>query len=161
MHESEKGFTACLILWGDLPILLWAYAHNYQECPMARPVKQRYIGSLPQVTQFKPRGIPVFELEILTLSCDEFEAIRLADLSDDAQEEAAAKMNVSRQTFGRILERAHRIIADAIVNGKAINIGGGVAVPAKRQRVHCRHCRRAWQVPSGAMNEFTCPRCRR
>ena len=34
-------------------------------------------------------------------------------------------MNVSRPTFGRIITSAHKKIADALVNGKAIKISGG------------------------------------
>jgi len=63
------------------------------------------------------------EIEILTL--DEFEAIRLADLDGLYQEQAADKMKVSRQTFGRIIESAHRKIATALVKGKALKIEGG------------------------------------
>lgn len=56
------------------------------------------------------------------LSMDEFEALRLADLHGDYQEVAAEKMKVSRQTFGRILAEAHRKVADALINAKAIKI---------------------------------------
>jgi hypothetical protein len=56
---------------------------------------------------------------------DELEAIRLADLEGMYQEDAAKKMNISRQTFGRIIESAHRKIADALTNGKALLIEGG------------------------------------
>jgi len=59
------------------------------------------------------------------LSIDELEAIRLADLHHLYQEEAAKQMNVSRQTFGRILDAAHAKVADALVNGKALSIQGG------------------------------------
>jgi predicted DNA-binding protein (UPF0251 family) len=53
---------------------------------------------------------------------DEVEAIRLADLEDLYQEQAAKKMNISRQTFGNIIHSAHKKIADAIINGKALQI---------------------------------------
>jgi len=56
---------------------------------------------------------------------DELEAIRLADLHGLYQEDAAKQMNVSRQTLGRILESAHKKIADTLVNGKALLIEGG------------------------------------
>jgi len=35
-------------------------------------------------------------------------------------------MNISRQTFGRIVESARKKIADALVNGKALSIEGGI-----------------------------------
>ena len=52
------------------------------------------------------------------------EAIRLADLSDLYQEDAAKKMNISRQTFGNIIRLAHKKIADALLNAKALKIEG-------------------------------------
>ena len=64
-------------------------------------------------------------LQQVSLSVDELEAIRLADLEGLYQEQAAQQMNVSRQTFGRILEAAHKKVADALVNGKALSIEGG------------------------------------
>ena len=72
-------------------------------------------------------------LQQVDLTVDEFEAIRLADLERLYQEEAAQRMNVSRQTFGRILDAAHAKVADALVNGKALSIQGGpiqIATPA-------------------------------
>ena len=61
-------------------------------------------------------------MDEVVLELDEFEALRLADHESMYQEEAAKQMGISRQTFGRIIESAHRKIADALVNGKAIKI---------------------------------------
>jgi predicted DNA-binding protein (UPF0251 family) len=80
---------------------------------------------MPQASYYKPRGIPLSVLQHVNLTFDELEAIRLADLEGMYQEEAAEKMNISRQTFGRIIESAHKKIADALVNGKALSIDGG------------------------------------
>jgi predicted DNA-binding protein (UPF0251 family) len=60
--------------------------------------------------------------ELIVLEPDEVEALRLADLEGLYQEQAASSMGVSRQTFGRILERAHKKVADAVVHGKALKI---------------------------------------
>jgi predicted DNA-binding protein (UPF0251 family) len=65
------------------------------------------------------------DMEEIVLSLDEFEAVRLADYEQLYQEDAAAKMNISRQTFGRIIEAAHKKIADVLMNGKALKIEGG------------------------------------
>ncbi len=70
--------------------------------------------------------MPVDILEEVNLTLDEFEAIRLADLEGLYQEDAAKKMNISRQTFGNIIESAHKKIADSIVNAKALKIKGGI-----------------------------------
>jgi predicted DNA-binding protein (UPF0251 family) len=92
---------------------------------MARPPKTRIIDCLPDATYFKPRGIPLCELEEVVLSADEVEALRLADIECLYQENAAGCMCVSRQTFGNILRAAHRKVADAVVNSKALKIEGG------------------------------------
>jgi len=92
---------------------------------MPRPKNFRRVACLPQATYYKPRGIPLAGLECVTLTVDEVEAVRLADEQGLYQEQAAEKMNVSRQTFGRILESAHKKIAHALVNGKALSIEGG------------------------------------
>jgi len=59
------------------------------------------------------------------LTIDEFEAIRLSCLNGLRQEDAAKKMKISRPTFSRIETSAHRKIADALVNIKALRIEGG------------------------------------
>ena len=100
---------------------------------MPRPRQCRRVAQLPQATYYKPRGVPLRALQQVALTVDELEAIRLADLEGLYQEEAAQRMNVSRQTFGRIVEAAHKKVADALVNGKALSIEGGpveVADPA-------------------------------
>jgi predicted DNA-binding protein (UPF0251 family) len=92
---------------------------------MVRPRLCRRIGFNPNVTYFKPRGIPLSELDETILSVEEFEAVRLKDLEGLEQEECAKKMNISQPTFHRLVVSARKNIADAIVNGKAIKIEGG------------------------------------
>lgn len=92
---------------------------------MVRPEIQRRIGNMAKVRYFKPQGIPLRSLDEVILTEDQLEAIRLADLEELYQEEAAERMNVSRPTFSRIIASAHKIISDAIINGKAIRIQGG------------------------------------
>ncbi len=92
---------------------------------MPRPKCCRHVCGVPDKNYFKPRGIPASDLEEVVLSLDEYEAIRLADYEQLYQEEAAVRMNISRQTFGRIIEEAHKKIADVLINGKALKIEGG------------------------------------
>lgn len=92
---------------------------------MPRPKCSRNVCGVPDKNYFKPRGIPTSEVEEVVLSLDEYEAIRLADHEQLYQEEAAVKMKISRQTFGRIIEAAHKKIADVLINGKALKIDGG------------------------------------
>jgi len=89
---------------------------------MPRPRKYRRVCCNPSVYYFKPRGIPVFELEEIVLDHDELESLRLADLLAYSHEEAAKEMKISRATFGRIVESARRKVTDGILNGKAIKI---------------------------------------
>lgn len=74
------------------------------------------------------------------VSLDEFEAIRLADLEGLYQEEAAARMNVSRPTFGRIIESARRAVAEALVLGKQLRIEGGVVSMAVSEMAGGQTC---------------------
>jgi predicted DNA-binding protein (UPF0251 family)/predicted Fe-Mo cluster-binding NifX family protein len=92
---------------------------------LMRPKSCRRVGSQPYITYFKPRGVPLSELEEIVLTVDEFEALRLADHEGLYHEEAAVRMNVSRPTLGRILDAARRKVADALVGGKALRIEGG------------------------------------
>ncbi len=89
---------------------------------MSRPRKIRRVCCNPSSYYFKPRGIPVYELEEIIIEHDELESLRLADLLAYSHEEAAEEMKISRATFGRILEKARRKVIDAILNGKAIKI---------------------------------------
>ena len=89
---------------------------------MSRPKKCRCINCTPNTSYFKPKGIPVHELEEVTLSLDELEAIRLADYEGCYHEDAATRMKVSRATFGRILNQARKKVAETIVDGKALRI---------------------------------------
>jgi len=90
---------------------------------MARPLKNRHVSCVPAASYFKPVGIPLRELEEIVLGLDELEALRLADLEGLYQADAAEKMGISRQTIGNILNSAHRKLADALLNGKALRIG--------------------------------------
>jgi len=128
---------------------------------MPRPKCCRHIGAMPGKTFFQPEGAPPSPFEAVLLTLDEYEAIRLADLEGLYQEQAASRMNVSRQTFGRIVEAAHRKLADVIVNGKALRIEGGPVSLAGAEPGRCPRCRRALSPLCGERNEPLCPHCRR
>ena len=110
---------------------------------MPRPPIERAVGGVPRVTLFKPAGVPGRELEQLPLAVDELEAIRLVDLEGLSHEQAAAAMGVSRQTVGRVLERGRAKVAEALVDGKAILIGGGQYRVEPRQ-LCCASCGEVW-----------------
>jgi len=95
------------------------------EEPMPRPIKCRRVEFSPEVTYFKPAGIPLSVLDENIITVEEVEALRLKDLEGLEQEEGAERMNISRPTFQRILSSARKKITDAILNGKAMRIEGG------------------------------------
>jgi len=102
---------------------------------MTRPFKCRKVISEPRAYYFKPRAVPLCELEEIILQLDEFQALKHFELDEKDQKEAAAAMKISRQTFGNILASARLKLADAVVNGKAIKIEGG---PVEFMRGPCK-----------------------
>lgn len=91
--------------------------------PRGRPKKDRIVRADPKICQFSPRGKPGRPNEV-GLGMDEYEAIRLADYMGLSQKEAADSMQISQQTFSRILKKARKKLANAIVNGDIIKIEG-------------------------------------
>ncbi len=89
-----------------------------------RPVKVKTIRKKPPISQFSPRG-RIGRPGYAGLKFEEFEAIRLADHTGLSQKDAARFMDISQQTFSRILRNARKNIAKAIVNGDIIRINGG------------------------------------
>ncbi len=100
---------------------------------MARPKKARFVESAPEATYFKPRAIPLSELEEVTIGFEELAALKHKFLDKDGQEMAAKEMKISRTTFWRVLSEAGEKIADALINGKAIRIEGGHYALQKRR----------------------------
>lgn len=91
---------------------------------MARPRLCRRVSSLPRATYFKPRGVPLDEMDEVRLPVEGLEALKLADLLSLTTSEAAARMGVSRHTFGRILGEARQAVAKALVDALALRIDG-------------------------------------
>ena len=133
-----------------------------------RPKHCRWVEKIPEVTQFKPAGIPRKQLKQVKLSVDELEAIRLADLEGLYQEQAAELLNVSRQTFGRIIVSGHKKIAEALVQGKSILIEGGEIVSIEESHgmgaggyCICPKCNeRILHQHAMPCQEQKCPKCR-
>jgi uncharacterized protein len=127
---------------------------------MARPQKSRRVAFNPDISYFKPRGIPLIDLEEIQITIDEYEALRLSDLMDMSYEEAASSMGVSRATFGRIVRRARKTVADALINGKAIIIQGGSYRIIDENRIFiCNNCNNKWKEPRGTGRPENCPSC--
>ena len=87
-------------------------------------------------------------------------SIRLADLLGMSHEDAGRQMGVSRATFGRIIQRARLTVADALINGKAINIEGGNFRMIEGPRMfRCGSCEHVWEEPRGTGRPPGCPGC--
>jgi uncharacterized protein len=82
----------------------------------------RKIKFEPNVVYFKPQGVPMRSLEIVEISMEEIEAYRLRHIDDLEQIDAAKKMGATPSTYQRILYSVYKKIADALINGKAIQI---------------------------------------
>jgi len=128
---------------------------------MARPTKWRKIENIPAVPYFVPSDKDIPEIDKNILKLEELEAIRLKDLEGLEQEECAAKMEVSRPTFQRILISAREKVADSLINGKIILIEGG-NFTLNICPVKCSSCGKEWMesyenleaIKSG---EYICP----
>jgi hypothetical protein len=90
----------------------------------------------------------------VVVTLDEFEAVRLADLEELYQEQAAERMGVSRPTFSRIIDSAHRKIAEALVSGKNLRIEGGSVRVDPTELSRCPRCGRE------STKDCECSRCR-
>jgi len=89
---------------------------------MPRPRLCRRIRFNPHITYFKPRGVPLRFLQVVELTSEEIEALRLKNIRDLDQNECAKLMNTSQSTFQRILSSAYKKITQALIGGKAIVI---------------------------------------
>ncbi len=89
---------------------------------MPKNRKYRKIGSVPKARIFKPLGNKLSHLDEIVLTLDEFEALRLGELNNLTQKQAANRMWISQPTFNRVLTSARKKVALAIIAGKQIRI---------------------------------------
>lgn len=108
---------------------------------MPRPEKKRYVCPLNGERRFSTEG----DAPALDIRADELEALRLCDLEELSQQEAASSMGVSRGTLQRLLYSAHRQVAFALVCGHPIRLN-----PPKEGHCLCRgRCRFCKDTPQG------------
>jgi predicted DNA-binding protein (UPF0251 family) len=126
---------------------------------LPRPKCCRQVGAIPLKSCFQPEGVTSSSCpEEVLLNLDEYEALRLADLDGLYQKQAASRMNVSRQTFGRIVEAARRKVADVLVNGKILRIEGGPVSIKTGETTRCPHCHHALGLRKPGDGAI-CPHC--
>ena len=92
---------------------------------MARPMKWRMVCCLPERNTFGPLDPPANAENRVTMTIDEYEAIRLIDLEGFTQEECAKQMNVARTTIQGIYSETRKKLAELLVEGKVLSIRGG------------------------------------
>ncbi len=91
---------------------------------MPRQKKCRKVSYIPSNLVFLP-GENQKDIEEVVISFVEVESIRLADVEGLDQTAAAEKMHISRGTYQRIINSGREKLADALINGKKIQIAGG------------------------------------
>ncbi len=126
---------------------------------MPRNQKERIVFEPPNIEGMKPIGIYGQLLESISLSIDEYEAIRLADYENMEQVEAAQVMGVSRPTFTRLIKKAHQKIAEAIVGVKVIRIEGG-NFSFRRRKNRCLDCGHITVFEEDETVDEFCPDCK-
>lgn len=124
---------------------------------MPRPKNNRIVHEPPLFSAFKPIGIRAAATEQISLSLDEFEALRLADQLGHSHAEAADEMEISRSTFTRLIEQARKKIADFLILGKFLVIEGG-NVHFRKNLIRCQDCGHMFNINfKDSIN--TCPSC--
>lgn len=125
---------------------------------MVRPTKPREVEQFPEITYFKPAGVPIRKLKEVILSIEELEALRLKDAEGLNQEEGAERMKISRPTFQRILTKARLKVSEALTKGMAIRVEGGTYQMSQR-RLTCRKCGQSIERGRRSRGQQECPRC--
>lgn len=105
---------------------------------MPRPQKKRSVCQMPNHNSYGPYQEKT-PREVIILSVDELETIRLIDYENYTQEEAADQMLVARTTVQRIYNDARKKIADSLINGKQLDITGGEYTICDRDCERCKH----------------------
>jgi predicted DNA-binding protein (UPF0251 family) len=108
---------------------------------MARPRKWRKVCCLPETNLFGPLNTPTINTDVVMMSVEEYETIRLIDLEGLMQEECAERMNVARTTVQRIYMDARKKLAQSLVNGSILKIQGGDYKLCDRIQQTCGYAR--------------------
>lgn len=123
------------------------------------PRKHRHVCAHPEIKFFKPHGVPMSQLELVNLSDEELEAMRLKNIEGLDQIAAAEKMGTSQSTFQRILSSAYKKVTEALVHGKAVKIH---ELERPVRRFECCKCKHGWGEPFGNGRrgiDISCPNC--
>ncbi len=128
---------------------------------MARPYCCRRVRGNPVSRCFQPTGKKAGAQDEVVMTLDELEALRLADLEGHYHEQAARSMDISRPTFGRILEAGRRKVAQALVQGLRLRIEGGPVSQIEETGQRCEVCCRLRDPAGDPARGGGCAHCRR
>ncbi len=104
---------------------------------MPRPMKWRKVCCLPNSNRFGPLDSTLENNNIVNMTVDEYETIRLIDLEGLSQEECAIQMNVARTTIQGIYSDARKKLAESLINEKMLLIKGGTYELCDGEGIHC------------------------
>ena len=124
---------------------------------MPRPEKERIVNTPPIFNSFKPTGVFKSGLKQICLSLDEYEAIRLADYIGLDHSEAADKMEISRPTFTRLIEKARKKLSAFMIEGAELIIGGG-NIHFRGNIIRCMDCEHMFNTDFNQDLQI-CPSC--
>ncbi|MBN2251778.1 MAG: DUF134 domain-containing protein [Candidatus Altiarchaeota archaeon] len=124
-----------------------------------RPKYLRRVEGEPMVNYFKPRGIPLKDLETVELEVEELEAIKLVHHDRVDREDAAKKMGISRRTMERELRSGLWKITEALLYGKAIEIRGGCYFSSGEPVYKCLNDDHEWSESEAGREADKCPEC--
>jgi len=124
---------------------------------MPRKEKNRIVNQPPIISEFKPVGLASRFLNEITITLDEYEAIRLADFMQLSHDEASLEMDISRPTFTKLLERARKKLAEFIVSGKKLRIVNG-NIHFRKNIYKCLNCEQMFVIEISETVSL-CPSC--
>lgn len=125
---------------------------------MPRPKKWRRVSSIPTQKVFGPLGRQE-EAEVVIMSVEEYESLKLMDLEGLDQNACADKMLVARSTFQRIYSQAKNKLVDCLVNNKIIKVEGG-NYTLKVCQIQCSNCGHEWEQKYEEIDkDIICPNC--
>jgi len=130
----------------------------YAKC-RGRPKYPRWVEHIPEITYFEPIKNPPPGLAAVCLSVEELEAMRLVDLEELQQEQAAVKMGISRKALWTELQNARKKVTGALTSGRAIEIKGGNYMLDLKRKFECYNCQHEWEEAFGTGRPDTCPVC--
>ena len=125
---------------------------------MPRARKEKIVQEPPKIQGMKPIGVPGMLLEQIILSINEYEAIRLCDYENLDHKTSAEKMNISRPTFTRLIDKAHQKIAESIVGVKDLIFEGG-NYSFTNHLIRCLECGIVSTIEQTEIEYYNCPEC--